>query len=182
MATPNDSLTPYCTPTRMLQAYDVRTLGDLLQDGDQRMTPLDVQNSPILYVLLQEASGWFESAIIVGSKYSVQAVQQVMAENGNGASFISGLIAGIAMWMCFDRRPEKASKYELPAKAQLAMEMLDRLRLGERILPLQENANAGLPSSMVLTPAIVWNQNLATTQAFRYFGQRDNQRFPPPGY
>jgi hypothetical protein len=179
MSTPDSGLTPYCTPARFLQAYDVRTIADLLSDDGQRLTPANVASSPILAVLLAEASGWFESVCFTADRYSEADIYGVINQAGNGASMIAGLVAGITMWMCFDRRPDKASKYELPAKAQLAMEMLDRLRKGERILPIAENGAAGLPASFVLSPSMVFQQNLSTTQARRYFGQRDNQVSPP---
>jgi hypothetical protein len=181
MSTPISGLNAYCTPARFLQGYDWRTVGDLLNDYDQRPTYQSVVSSTILVQLLQEASGMLETACFVGNRYSTADIQAVINQGGNGASYVQGIVAGMTMWLLFDRRPELYQRYELPKKAEWASEVLDRLRLGERILPLQENANAGLPNSQVLTPALVFQQNLSTTEAFRFFGVRGNQMSPGTG-
>jgi hypothetical protein len=181
VSTPNSNPTSYCPVQHFLNRADLRTVGDLLSDNDQRLTLAQVNASTILTDLLQEASGELEAACFVGDRYSATDIQGVVNAGGNGASLVYGIVAGYTIWLLFQRRPEKSSKLELPASATLAMEKLDRLRLGERILPIQQVGDAGLPLSAVLTPCQVFQQNLATTEAGRFFGRRGNQIYPPSG-
>ncbi len=200
------SLAPYATVTQFLQRHDRRTVAQWLSDTDTTNPPLDPNTftqvgSPanlLLLELLGEASGMFESAVMVGGKYNLVDLQLAVSRSvqitdnasptnpiitettvyqpGNTARFIAGIVSDLTMYLCWDRRPNRDTP--IPPKTQLAFEWLEKLRDGERIFALQEQADAGRIDSFVESPPDVVHRNGTVVQAQNVFGVRANRMLP----
>ena len=68
--------------------------------------------------------------------------------------------------------PDRTADRELPKRAVLALEKMQDLATGHRILPLQEAADAGRIHHEVESPRPVYQRRLAPVIAQRFFGTR----------
>lgn len=189
MSTPVSATVSYCTNAKFVQFYDIRTIGDWISDDGKRVTPailLDITTTPgkLLASLLQKASGMVESACLIGNRYSATdlanlttAADRLASLSSNSDILLQGLVADLAVWIMWSRRPNRDA--QMPLQSQLALGTLEELRQGTRIFGLQEAMDAGLPEDPVETPPDVVNRNMATYQMNRYFGVRGNMRLPP---
>lgn len=168
MPTPVSSSTSYCSGAQFTDFNDWRSAAELLSDAGVRLaTESEVQSSARLNRLLLRASGWVESACLVGSKYTPADLQAV---DGASAEFLAGLVADLTMAFLWRRRPhlDKA----VPPQFVEAEAILQRIRNGERIFALQETMNAGLPGIEDWTLQDLEDEARTTFLARNYFGVR----------
>lgn len=160
----------YCTIDQMLEAYDHRSIGQLLGDDKVALNESEVRASTRLTRILKRASGMVEAACLVGEKYTAASLG---ALTGNSAEHLAGLVADLAMGMLWRRRPhlDKA----VPPQFTEALDTLAKLRLGERIFAIDENAEAGLPAIDVQSAAEIEAEDRASYQASRWLGRRSNR-------
>jgi hypothetical protein len=166
MPTPISSATAYCSPAQLMTFYDARQIGDLLQDKDRRVPEPLLTSDPNVLNALNWASGELESACIVGNKYKIADLQ---ALTGMSAANLQGLVADLAFWKLRCRRYPDASMTDA---AKWAFEKLERLRKGEAIFGLQDQASAGDPDTLFMQQADYDTLGLTTDQASRFFGLR----------
>jgi hypothetical protein len=164
--TPLTSATTYATNLQFLERYDVRTVADLLSDSDTTLTTSQVQSSTRLTTLLQQASGDIEAACVAGLRYLPTDLQALLTNGGTGAEYLIGLTCDLAMWKLMNRRPSPVATSP-PGPAAAALEALQLLRGGERILAFQEAGNAGVEVDIEQPCCTI------TTTASRYFGFPD---------
>lgn len=175
MTTPLSGSSPYCTPQRFIDAYDLRTVGDLLSDTNTRLISSQILASTVLNELLMEASGWVESACMVAGRY---APADLAALTGNSAQMLAGMVAGIAMFFLWDRRPERLAKMALPAKADMALKQIGALEQGTAIFGILEVTQAGVPNVEFVTPEDIRTRNGVVNQARNLFGNRAMYNVP----
>jgi hypothetical protein len=173
MATPLSGSTPYCTNQQFLDRYDARTVGDLLSDNNVRA--VNLSSSALLTELLAEASGWVEAACLKSDHYLPSDLASL---TGNSAGMLAGLVAGLAMFMIWDRRPTRLASVELPTRAKLALDQLDQLEKGVRIFGFAEAAAAGNLSPVFQDIDDINTLNLSSNQARRLFGDRARDYVP----
>ncbi len=131
----------YCTPQQFLDRYDLRTVGRLLSDdGKSTLNQMQLLASPILASFLMEASGEVETVCLQGGRYT-PADLAALAGTNHGMT-LAGLVADLAMWRLWRRRPSKDDK--APASVEDARDLLQRLGDGEAIFGFQETADAGV--------------------------------------
>lgn len=171
MATPLSGASAYCTAAQLVQRYDTRTVGDLLSDSGTRLTAAQVLSSTVLAALLKQASGMLESACLVGKRYTPD---DLAALEGNSAELAAGLVADLAIWLLYNRRPER--RKEMPGQVEVAFEFLDKIRSGERIFGFVEHAESATTQANVETSEDVEGRNGLAVQADRFFGTRSNRR------
>ena len=167
---PVSGASAYCTIGELLDRYDARIIAQWLSDNERQLSHADVLASTRLTELLQDASGWVESACLVGQRYTPD---DLAALTGNSKRFLTRLVADLTIGMVRSRRAHNEDA-PMPQFEQ-ALETLNRLRLGERIFGLQGNMTAGNPTSEFLKESDIETTNLATFQASRYFGMRGNR-------
>jgi hypothetical protein len=174
MPTPLTSATAYCDGPTFVIFHDWRTAGDLLVDDDTRLADATaVASSATLATLLLAASGEVEAACLVSGRYTPDDLN---ALTGSTQAFLQKLVADLAYWRMMQRRWPDADVANVPG-AKSALEMLDRLRLGERIFGLQEVADAGLAEEVEMAPAgSAYEQNRVSVEANRFFGARFSER------
>src|SRR4051812_24968628 len=105
--TPLTGATPYCSTTQFVELYDVRQAGDYLSDTGQRLPPPDVITSTTLLSILELASGHLESQLVRGGRYYPE---DLYALTNNGAHFLRGVVAGLAAYYLWQRRPTKFAR------------------------------------------------------------------------
>lgn len=168
--TPVSGSTPYCTPAQFLNYFDARTVGDLVDDTGNRVSPSQLLTNAVLQQMLAEASGEVEAACLMGNRYAVTDLQ---ALNGNSATFLAGIVAGIAYLKLLERRPDL--DFDTPPMAARADKFLQALSLGHRILAFQETANAGQVLDDYESPSIVNQIEQVSWHARRFFGRRTSR-------
>lgn len=167
--TPLTSATSYATNTDMTNRYDVRTLGDLLNDDDTRprLSPSEVLASTKLTALSLQSSGEFEAACVAGNRYLPADIAAIISNAGAAKEFVVGLVCALNVGHLFDRR----FNLEMPKVAVQARETIELLRQGQRILPTQEAADAGMEVPQLDTSyALPDGRNLVIQEARRYLG------------
>lgn len=187
MSTLNSQTFPYCTADFFLQRYDVRTVSQYLSDNDVPVA--DVPNDLKLASLLKEASGIVEAFTLKGTRYSVADLKLIanMGPTGtplgnvpNTAEMLYGIVAGICMFLVWERRPLRYAKHPMPLRSELAWEQVKALGDGATIFGLLETAQAGIPQPEFMTIQDIERRNFSSNQARRYFGDRAQYQVPGP--
>jgi hypothetical protein len=166
---------PYCTRPMFVERYDIRSLRRLLSDDDAVvLTPTEVLNSSTLYALLMAASGVVEAACFAGGRYTCDDLRSLQSPDmTNGGELLASLVADLAMWSVWRRRPR--AEQTAPVDYRDAQDMLRRLESGDAVFGLQAVADAGRLDHQRLTPTQVIQRNDRTIQAARLFGRRSDR-------
>jgi hypothetical protein len=174
MPTVLTSSTPYCTAVLFTTFHDWRHAADLLADDDTRLADeATVQANTKLEKFLMVASGVVESACLVSGRYKPA---DLTALTGATQAILQQLVADLAFWLMTRRRWPDTKPQDVPGAGD-ALELLERLRLGERIFGLQEVADAGLATTTDMAPAnSVYEVDRVSVQANRFFGVRRSER------
>ena len=178
--TPASGLAPYCSPAQMLDFVDIRTIAQLLSDGQVPISEAEALTSQRLVNILMSASGHVESACMVGSRYVINPyanppINDLAALNGNSQMLLIQLVAGIACWLLWMRRPSFAPRIQLPGVAEIAKEMLGQLERGEAIFGTVEAQTSGVLSDYVEKTADVERRRLVEEIARPFFGTRSRE-------
>lgn len=170
--TPLTSPYSYAQPSDMVDRYDVRTLGELLDDTDHPLDLAGVLTSPKLVAILTSTAGEIESALVAGRRYEPDDLN---ALTGNALAYVVDLNCVLAMGRLLARRPDR---FDPPAEVTAARETLQMLRDGLRIIPTEESAEAGYRNNRIAPSAP--GRELITDIAARYLGPlyRPGQRSP----
>lgn len=131
-------------------------------------------DNAILIRMLMRASGEVESSACAGQRYIIDDSQNDLSSlTGNSAELLTGLVADIAFFRLWSRRPDIGIK--LPVSCEQADEFLERLRLGERVFGILENHRAASVQANIETAAQVVARGGVVVQAQRFFGTRTNR-------
>lgn len=169
--TPNTTAVPYATGTDLVTKRDWRTVGDLITDNDVRPpNAAAVAASPIVADALLTASGEIESSCYYGGRYSTQ---DLVALTGAGQALLKQICCDLAFWILKKRRSPALTPDQVSG-AMEAFEKLDKLRLGEKIFPFEETADASLGETTVAIDPNSTTNPPVSSLARRYFGGRSN--------
>lgn len=153
----------YLTNTQFLQCFDARLVGDLVQDTNTRESPSELASDPNLTYILNQASGWVETACFTGSIYSAA---DLAALPENSLALLQRLVADIALVLLCQRRGRSyKDKYPLLDES---LKLLDQLRLGARVFDLPNQEAAGLASNNVVSLATIQSAQWITS-TYQYF-------------
>jgi hypothetical protein len=178
--TPNSSIVSYCPVTEFLKRVDLRTVGDWASDTGVRVIQPALATDPNVASALMSASGMFEAALLKGQRYQPSDVLLMIGLNPDGSSipgftatagtaFVYTLISRLAEGELWRRRPD-LSPY--PPMFDWAMEQLEELEFGGKILAFLETQAAGIPGHHVDVTTEVEARGLVVTQAKRFLGTR----------
>lgn len=159
----------YATPAQMLQLFDSRILGDLVQDVGQRVNPTNLLADTNLALALSTAAGQINSAALIGQRYTVLEMQ---ALTGDDAAFLTSINAWLAFGILCARRgrdPKEHPEYEK------ALEMLEMLRKGESILNVPGDVSVGTAQINFPSWQSYVNVNSLRTRTPKYYPQRPLQ-------
>ena len=159
----------YATISNLLDRYDAREIGDLVSDDNNRRESIDLADDPILTALLADASGQVESALVVANRYSAA---ELAGLTGHSAAHLVRVVCDIAMSLIACRRPGRLKTEAREAIAATAEKHLERLRKGENIFNLTDQANAGSVSIGGPTTVEFFNLNLIRDRTRNYYPGR----------
>ena len=126
------------TPADLLLRFDSNLLGQLCNDSSQKLTPAELRSSAVVQKALDYATALITSALYVAYKYKST---DVSALTGEPAALLNGICCDLAMvWLCQRRGYDYSDKYPMLG---LALETIQQLRNGERVLDLPANERAG---------------------------------------
>lgn len=167
---------PYCSVDQLVGFVDERAVRQLLSDTDAPYAG-DLTESTVLASILRRSSGEVESAACAGQRYLIDDTRNDLADlTGNSAEFLAGLVADLAFFRLWSRRPNNDLK--LPASCEQAQEFLERLRLGERVFGNLEDQEAAAISADQESASDVLARGGPTVIAERFFGVRSNRYSP----
>ncbi len=179
MASAASGNSSYCSPGQFLFHYDVRSVCELLSDTGTPVSQDDVEADEKLTAILAEASGEVESAACLGQRYVIDETRNDLAAlTGNSAAFLAGMVAHLAMYSLWCRRPAMMMNVEPPPLFKKAEKFLEQLRLGERVFGILEAHKAAKLEAGADTAADVEARNGLVVEAGRLFGTRVNRSRP----
>lgn len=170
----------FATPADMMLRYDARTIGDLCSDAGTKLTTSQLTTSTRLLAVLRDASGMVEAAVMVGGQYSKDDLD-VLSGNiapgilnvTNAAYLLKRLVCDLAMGMLFLARPDREG--QVPKSYEMALEMLEQLRKGERTFGLVSQQDAQKLAVEVEPERDVTNRAGIVVEAGRFFSKRNNR-------
>lgn len=171
--TPSSSDSSYITPAEFLKLKDWRTVAQLVMDDGTQTTEADLATNANLAAILMASSGEVESALVASSRYSAADLQQ---SNGVAKSYLQAIIADIAIWNLFSRRPAMLPPETVVEGKDRAWMRINKLQTGEGILPFTEVQEAGLPTSEFMSQADLKRLNLFSDNCRRSLGIRNQFR------
>ncbi len=156
----------YATPSDLMLRYDSNLLGMLVNDNSQKIAPSAILNDPATQAALDDATGIINSALYVAYKYTASQIAGVTSES---ASLLKRLCCDLAVVMLCQRRGfDYSDKYPL---LNLTLDIIERLRSGERVLDLAANESAGNTKNCNVTVVQQERAGLVVTN-FRIFPMR----------
>lgn len=171
--TPNGSLTSYISNEEFLTRKDWRTVGQLVNDDGTQMSHANLLTSTVLQTILEESSGEVESALVASARYSAQDLQST---NGVSREYLKGIIADIAMWRLFGRRPAPGPPETATLLNEEAWKKIEKLSNGEVVLSFQQVQEAGVPTNEFMTTPELKELNLFSDSCGRSLGIRNSFR------
>lgn len=181
----------YLTPAELLLYYDKRRVYELLSDSGTPVTDGTYVVNSVLLTALRSASAHVDSAVQTGRRYERSQLEDVVtASNAGGATDaekgraepIKMLVAHLAFGQIVTRRGYAAQKLaELAPMYSTAIEMLNQLASGVRVLDLDQPKAAGMPLSVKLGSSLTnWTR---LSPMFGFFpSMPGDYLFPNPSY
>lgn len=152
-------------------------MAELLSDTGAPVADDDLDSDPALAAALAEASGEVEAAACLGQRYVIEEDRNDLAAlTDNAAAFLAGMVAHLAMFRIWSRRPALLASREPPPLYERAERFLEQLRLGERVFGILESHRAADTDSEADSPSDVENRNGIVFQSSRLFGTRTNRQ------
>lgn len=168
---------PYLTPAEMLLYYDKRRVYELLSDTGTPVTDGTYQTNSVILTAIRSAGAHVDSAVQTGRRYERSQLEDIVtASNAGGATDaekaraepIKMLVAHLAFGQIATRRGYAAQKLaDLAPMYSTAIEMLNQLASGVRVLDLDEPKAAGMPLSVRLGSSL--NQWTKLSPMFGWF-------------
>ncbi len=174
---PDTSQTAYATAAQMLTFYDYNLLGQLASDTGVPVTAAALLADPNLAAALSAAAGDIEAACLVAGRYRPEDLNALVTNGGVAATKLAKLNADLAFASMRERRGYRTEE-DFP-QVKRAFDLLDRLRLGERIWSMLDSEQAGVGSRQDMGASVLRQEPLATSVAKRYFGMRGRCYTPP---
>lgn len=164
----------------LLARYDLRRIGDLVLDTDQRATVEELTGNGAAGVVIQtalsDASGMINSAILAGGRYELADLEAMTLDSKN---HLKRLCCDIAYGLLISRRGYGGADLDaMTSRAKESEASLELLRTGERMFYIEKNEQASVVQQAQVSKKI----NLFSSELDRYFGIRQsgaNEIFNP---
>lgn len=173
----------HATAADLLQRYDIRRLGDLVNDNDTRASDVDLKNAntpagAVVNTALTDASGLVNSAILAGRRYTLADLAGMTVES---RALLVRICCDLAYSFLVTRRGYGAADLEaMTSRAKESEMILEQLRQGDRLFEVDANQAASLPNQAVISSKV----SLFSREMDRFFGMRQsqsNEYFNPRG-
>ena len=130
----------YITIDDLKNAVDIRDLKALTSDTGADAV-LDANNGPLVQSI-EWASSEFLRSVVVGGRYTAA---QMLTLSTDDDFAIKGPVIDLATYRLFARRTGKGVPDEVEQRYKKAQEVLDQLRRGYQVLPIEAATAAGDP-------------------------------------
>lgn len=170
----------HATVSDLLMRYDLRRIGDLVLDTDQRATAEELAGNStaglVVQTALSDASGMINSAILAGGRYELA---DLVAMTQDSKGHLKRLCCDIAYGLLISRRGYGGADLDaMTSRSKESEAILELLRTGERVFEIDKNEQASTPQQAQVSRTI----NLFSSEMDRYFGMRQstaNEFFNP---
>jgi hypothetical protein len=155
-------------PADLIKRYDVRTLGDLVNDDGTQATPAELLSHDVVLTAIETAIGEMYASCLRGNRYTTTDLENL---TGPSLAYAKHLVCKIAFWLIYERRPlYDIDQYEIAKQA--ARGALDQLKRGETIFDVAAVESAGQPSVVSPTRVQLQNNGLMRDRLTNYFPPR----------
>lgn len=169
------SVTPLCPVAEFLKRVDNLAVAKLASDvGGTAVPEADLPTDPNVKAVLLDASGVFESAVMMGQKYMAADLQLLLTTPCAAQGMMFRIISDIAWTFLFERRPNVT--VTPPASVQRSLQWLELLSQGKRIFAFIEVQNATVMKMADVTTDDVMERQGVVAQGKDYFGVRSDER------
>ena len=163
--------TPYADAADLIKRYDVRQIGDLVNDDDTRADAGDIAASGVVDAAMLDASGDLEAAVMAGAMYTLGNLERIAFPDAPATLTATGhrlkrIVCAIAFWRLWNRRHPFDTPKDFPAVIE-AYADLEKLAQGETIFGLEETVAASQPSTTEWINPLDYTRH--TYQAARFF-------------
>ncbi len=158
----------YATTAQMLERFDARPIGDMVDDTDQQVPADELLTNPVLIAMLDDASGDIDAALSVGGMYTAADLASL---TGNSAKHLVRITCEIAYAYLLRRRGIVPAD-EHQAAMELAESHLERLRQGVNVFNVPQREDAALIDTAGPSAVTFENMNLIRDRTHNYFPER----------
>lgn len=171
--TPDSSSTSFATPAELIQFRDWRKMAEWISDDGTIPTQVTFLASPIVSQCLLAETGEIETAASVGARYRRE---DLAALSGAALVKLKQLCCDICFGILARRRLATIQTREISGLEE-AYDLLEKLKMGERIFPYIEVEDAGNMDTTDVVSNYDYNNPPISIRAERFFGWR-NGRWP----
>jgi phage gp36-like protein len=160
------------TVNNLIDRFDVRELGQLASDTNIPLNATQLQTATPVLAALQDATGVLMSALYVAFKYTQSDIDIILNDQDTGPdaddslALLVRIVCDLAVVYLAQRRG-RSYKEKFPL-VQESLDLIQKLRNGERVLNLMDKEKAGLTQQAIVTVCDQVNAGLVQT-AWRYF-------------
>jgi phage gp36-like protein len=170
----------HATVLDLLARYDLRRIGDLVLDTDQRATEAELTGNGLAGVVVQtalsDASGMINCAILAGERYLLADLRDMAPDS---KAYLNRICCDIAYGLLISRRGYGGADLDaMTSRAKESEAALEQFRNGDRVFDIEKNEQASLPQQAQVSRKI----SLFSNELDRYFGMRQstaNELFNP---
>jgi len=170
----------HATVLDLLARYDLRRIGDLVLDTDQRATEAELTGNGLAGVVIQtalsDASGMINSAILAGERYLLTDLATMTVDS---KAYLTRLCCDIGYGLLISRRGYGGADLDaMTSRAKESEAALEQFRNGDRVFEIEKNEQASLPQQAQVSRKV----SLFSNELDRYFGMRQstaNELFNP---
>lgn len=156
----------YATAEDLMKRFDAGVIGDLCQDCRTESDEYDISKSKIVAMLLDEATGQFEIAVLAGGRYTLD---QMATLTGSQAEHRKRIECTITMANLHKRRTTDAMLDIAKRLDEEAAGYLKRLQSGENVFGFPENIQASVLEHDHVSAATIESLNLLPARMGRFF-------------
>lgn len=163
------STSSLCPVSEFVKRVDKAAVSLLASDipGD---TNVILSTNANIAAALMTATGMFESAVMMGGKYSSEDLELMKTTTCGAQGLMFGIISDLAWVELFKRRPNM--NVQPPPSLKQSMEWLDMLAMGKRIFAFQQATDATIMERIDSSVDDINARNGVVTQAEAYYGRR----------
>jgi phage gp36-like protein len=156
----------YATSADLIARYDIDIIGDLASDEREPMERDDVPNHPNVLVKLLDASGEIDVALLSGSRYTPQQLENL---TGNSKYKLIRITCDIAMSLLLSRRADERLQDLAENVAKISRQHLAALQRGENVFGIVEMQGAGTIELATVSSVEVDQRNLLPSRCPNFF-------------
>jgi phage gp36-like protein len=170
-------MTAFATGSDLIARYDVRTIGDLVNDDGTAANSGTITGggNAVINAALEDASGEILAALRQAGRYTEADLTGL---TGNSLAHLKRITCKIAFWHLWERRASWDDDERADAARSDARRALQDLRQGVTIFDLTAPVGAGTPSVSVPTVLEIRQSNLLVDRVRDGGGMYPRRQYP----